>query len=160
MERLEGYGTAIASTIEFHRGDILILHSVSGRNPVIIDMAMAAQKKGVCIIALTNLTYSQSVSSRHSSGKRLFELADIVIDNHGEIGDAACNIAGTELKVGPTSTVIGAAILDDVIVEASRAISKKTASQVPVFYSANLEGGDIENKRLVKEYTDMIHYNF
>ncbi|MFT8356162.1 SIS domain-containing protein [Bifidobacterium aquikefiri] len=160
MERLEGYGTAIASTVAFRHGDILILHSVSGRNPIIIDMALAAKSKGVKIIALTNLAYSRSVSSRHSSGKRLFELADIVIDNHGDIGDAACDVPGTEQRVGPTSTVIGAAILDTIVVEASRMISQQAASKVPVFYSANLEGGDEKNKELVEEFQDMIHYEF
>ena len=90
MERLEGYGTALAEIQLFKEGDVLILHSVSGRNPVIIDLALAAKEKGVKIIALTNKTYSQSVTSRNSSGLRLFEVADLVIDNHGEIGDAGC----------------------------------------------------------------------
>ena len=65
MERLEGYGRALAATQPFTAGDVLILHSVSGRNPVIIDMALHAKEKGVKIIALTNLTYSKTVSIRH-----------------------------------------------------------------------------------------------
>ena len=100
MERLEGYGTALAEIQPFKEGDVLILHSVSGRNPVIIDLALAAKEKGVKIIALTNKTYSQSVTSRHSSGLRLFEVADLVIDNHGEIGDAGCQIKGWIKKWG------------------------------------------------------------
>ncbi|WPC18294.1 SIS domain-containing protein [Pediococcus inopinatus] len=160
MERLEGYGTALASTVNFKSDDILILHSVSGRNPVIIDLALAAKKLGVKIIGLTNITYSKSVTSRHSSGKRLFEVADIVIDNHGDIGDAACQLNGAPQKVGPTSTVIGAAILNTIIVEASQQLVERGKGDAPVFYSANLDGGDEKNKKLFAEYHDMIHYEF
>ena len=117
MERLEGYGTNLAKTVSFKDQDILILHSVSGRNPIIIDLALAAKAKGVKIISLTNVQYSRSVTSRHSSGKRLFEVSDIVIDNHGDIGDACCELKGIVQKAGPSSTVIGAAILNTIIVE-------------------------------------------
>lgn len=160
MERLEGYGTELASTVAFKPNDVLILHSVSGRNPVIIDLALAAKKKGVKIIGLTNVTYSRSVTSRHSSGKRLFEVADIVIDNHGDIGDAACQLKGAPQKVGPTSTVIGAAILNTIIVEASQQLVQQGIGAAPVFYSANLDGGDEKNQQLVNEYQTMIHYDF
>ncbi|HIY93075.1 SIS domain-containing protein [Companilactobacillus sp. HBUAS56275] len=160
MERLEGYGTALASTVNFKEGDVLILHSVSGRNPVIIDLGLAAKKKGVKIIALTNLTYSKSVTSRHSSGKRLFEIADIVIDNHGDIGDAACTIKGVDQKVGPTSTVIGASILNSIVVEVNQQLVESGIKNPPIFYSANLDGGDKLNRQLYDEYKNSIHYAF
>lgn len=160
MERLEGYGTALASTVDFKSGDILILHSVSGRNPVIIDLGIAAKAKGVKVIALTNLTYSKSVTSRHSSGKRLFEIADVVIDNHGDIGDAACSIEGVKQKVGPTSTVIGASILNSIVVEVNQRLVNHGIKTPPIFYSANLDGGDKLNKQLYDEYKDAIHYAF
>lgn len=160
MERLEGYGTQLGKTVDFKPKDILILHSVSGRNPVIIDLALYAKEHGVKIIGLTNLTYSKSVKSRHSSGKRLFEVSDVVIDNHGDIGDAAIQLKGSPQKVGPTSTVIGAAILDEIITEASQQIIDDTHKDAPVFYSANLDGGDVKNQALVNEYKDMIHYRF
>lgn len=160
MERLEGYGTQLGKTISFKPNDILILHSVSGRNPVIIDLALYAKKHGVKIIGLTNLEYSKSVTSRHSSGKRLFELSDIVLDNHGTIGDADVQLKGSPQKVGPTSTVIGAAILNEIITEASQKFIDKTHKYAPVFYSANLDGGDQKNKELVSEYKNMIHYKF
>lgn len=160
MERLDGYGTQIGKTINFKPNDILILHSVSGRNPVIIDLALYARKKGVKIIGLTNLKYSQSVTSRHPSGKRLFELSDVVLDNHGDIGDASCDIQNTQQKVGPTSTVIGATILNEIVVEASRRLVSEYHLDAPVFYSANLDGGDAKNQKLVNEYQDMIHYKF
>lgn len=160
MERLEGYGTALAKTVKFKENDVLILHSVSGRNPIILDMVFEAKKKGVNCIALTNVKYSKSVTSRHSSGKRLFEVADIVIDNHGDIGDGSCEISGIKQKVGPTSTVVGATILNSIIVEVCQKLVDNGIEYPPIFYSANLDGGDELNKSLYEQYKDSIHYDF
>ncbi|MGX7196772.1 SIS domain-containing protein [Enterococcus olivae] len=158
MERMDGYGHALAQTVNFKEDDVLILHSVSGRNSVTIDMALEAQRKGVKIIALTNVDYSKSVTSRHASKKRLFELADIVIDNHGDIGDGCCVIEGIEQKVGPSSTVIGATILNTIIVETTKKMIAKGINYPPIFYSANLDGGDQLNRELFEQYKDVIHY--
>jgi len=160
MERLEGYGTEIAKRVPFKVGDVLILHSVSGRNPVTIDIAIAAKAKGVKIIALTNVEYSAATSSRHSSGSRLYELADIVINNHGDIGDAAVKIDGVSQAVGATSTVIGATILNTIIVEVVQRLVDREIKKPPIFYSANLDGGDALNEQLISEYADTIHYQF
>lgn len=158
MERLDGYGVALASTVDFRSGDVLILHSVSGRNSVTIDLALEAKQKGVKIIALTNVSYSKSVTSRHNSGKRLFEVADIVIDNHGDIGDGSCEIKGIEQRVGPSSTVVGATILNTIIVEVTRRMVEKGIAYPPIFYSANLDGGDQLNQELFEKYKEAIHY--
>lgn len=153
MERLEGYGKAISDNVNFKPGDILFLHSVSGRNPVIIDLALEARKKGVKTIALTNMKYSKSVKSRHSSKKRLFEVADVVIDNHGDIGDACCSIGDSKnRKVGPSSTVIGATILNEIVVEVAQRMEQKGIKDIPIFYSANLDNGDDLNAKLVEIY--------
>ena len=125
METLEGYGKVVCKHIPFKKDDILILHSVSGRNNITIDLAIEAKKIGVKLIGITNLEYSKSVKSRHESGKNLYELVDIVIDNHGEIGDACCKIEGIEQKVGPSSTVVGATILNTIVVEVCKKLSKK-----------------------------------
>ena len=140
------------------RMEQLIVHSVSGRNAVAIDLVLAARAKGVQIIALTNLRYSQSVSSRHSSGKRLFELADIVLDNHGIIGDAVCELPGVAQKVGPTSTVVGAALLNTIVVEVCRRLVEGGMQHPPVFYSANLDGGAARNQALAEAYREAIRY--
>ena len=160
MERLEGYGTSLASTVDFKENDVLILHSVSGRNPIIIDIAIAAREKGVKLIGLTNVSYSKSVTSRHSSGKRLFEVVDIVIDNHGDIGDACCDIKGIEQNVVASSTVVGASILNTIIVETCQKLVDSGVKYPPIFYSANLDGGDQLNQDLYEQYKESIHYRF
>lgn len=160
MERLEGYGLLLAASVSFKEADVLILHSVSGRNPIIIDLAIAARLQGVKIISLTNVAYSKSVTSRHSSGKRLFEVSDVVIDNHGDIGDACCAVDGIEQKVGPSSTVIGATILNSIIVEVCKKLIANGVQYPPIFYSANLDGGDKLNAELFSKYKNVIHYNY
>lgn len=160
MERLPGYGAALAKKTPFQEGDVIILHSVSGRNPVTIEIAMEARKLSVTVISITNLTYTKTVSSRHPSGKNLYEISDIVIDNHGEVGDAICRIPGLEQKVGPSSTVVGAAILNSIVVETVTRLKENGMENPPIFYSANMDGGDELNNELYEQYKDVIHYRF
>ena len=159
-ERCVGYGTQIAnSKVSFQEGDVLIIHSVSGRNPVSIEIAMEAKKHHAKVIAITNLAYSKSVSSRHPSGKRLFELADLILDNHGDIGDACVSISGLEQKVSPTSTVAGAVMLNAIVAALARLVDLGMKTP-PIFYSANLDGGDAKNEELYQAYRSSIHYSF
>lgn len=161
MERCVGYGTALAqSKVEFKENDVLIIHSVSGRNPVTLEIAMEAKKKNVKIIAVTNVTYSKSVTSRHPCGKRLFELADVVLDNHGDVGDACVEIEGIDQKVSPTSTVIGAMMLNSIVAAVAQELVDRGMKKPPIFYSANLDGGDELNRKLYEEYQSVIHYDF
>lgn len=158
MERLEGYGTVLVKKSPIKKGDLVFIHSVSGRNPVGVEFAMEAKNRGAYVIAITNLEYSKSVTSRHSSGKRLFEVSDLVLDNHGDIGDAAVNIDGLDQKVGATSTVIGASIINTIISEATRILVENGIETPPIFYSANLDGGDEKNKFIEQEYKNQIFY--
>ena len=160
MERLVGYGTALMKGTPIKERDVLIVHSVSGRNPVSIEVAMEAKKQGAIVVALTNVTYSESVTSRHPSGQRLFEIADIVLDNHGDIGDACVSLEGMDQKVAATSTVIGATILNSIVAKATEELIKRGMEKPPIFYSANLDGGDELNRVMFQKYKDNIHYKF
>lgn len=159
MERLDGYGRVLAYKTDFKKDDILILHSVSGRNPVTIELCLEANKQGVTTIAITNLNYSKTVKSRDKTGKLLYEIADIVIDNHGDIGDASMEIS-KEIKVSPTSTVIGAAILNQIVYLVGVNLKNSKCSPLPFFYSANIDGGDLKNREVTSFYKDTIHYKF
>lgn len=160
MERCVGYGTALASKVIFRQQDVLLVHSVSGRNPVTIEIAMEAKKAGSKVIGITNLKYSQTVSSRHPSGKNMYEFCDIILDNHGDVGDACVSIPGLDQKVSPTSTVIGATMLNAIVAAVAQELVKQGMDKPPIFYSANLDGGDELNKQLYEKYKDSIHYKF
>ena len=157
LERTEGLGKIILKQNHVSEGDVLLLHSVSGRNTVPVEMAIEARAMGVHTICITNLEYSNAVTSRHPSGKRLFEVCDIVIDNCGVTGDAAVMLDGLPEKIGPTSTTVGAAILNAIVIEA---VEEMIADGIvpPVFMSANLDGGDEHNARIFEEYKDNIFY--
>ena len=161
MERCVGYGTNLAqSKVNFKKDDVLIVHSVSGRNPVAIEIAAEAKKMGAKVIAITNLSYSKSVTSRHPSKKKLYEFADIILDNHGDVGDACVKIDGLEQKVSPTSTVIGAMMLNSIVAAVAQKLVDSGMKKPPIFYSANLDGGDALNQKLYEEYKESIHYQF
>ena len=157
LERLPGLGKIIIDQNHVGEGDVLIIHSVSGRNTVPVEMALEAKSKGVHTVAITSLDYSKSVSSRDPSGLHLYEACDLVIDNCGEVGDAAVTIDGLPEKIGPTSTAVGATIINAVVIEA---VEKLIADGVvpPVFLSANLNGGDEHNAKIFAEYKDNIFY--
>lgn len=156
-ERKDGIGALIADQYGITEGDLLFIHSVSGRNAVSVDMALRAREKGTFVIAITSLEYSKASSSRAKNGLRLFECADLVIDNCGVFGDAVLGIEGFRGKVAPTSSVTGCAIINSIIAEACGIFIEKGVTP-PVFMSANIDGGDEFNKKLMEEYKDKIKY--
>lgn len=157
LERLDGLGKVLLEKNRVGSGDVLIIHSVSGRNNVPVEMADCARRLGATVIGITNVAYSSSVKSRHPSGKRLFEACDLVIDNKGVCGDAAVRLEGLPEPVGPTSTACGAALLNAIVIETEERLL--SAGVVPpVFMSANLDGGDLHNQQIFDTYKEQIHY--
>ena len=157
LERKSEYAHEILNSVPISKGDLLVIHSVSGRNGVPVEMAIEARKRGIYTVAITSVKYSSAQSSRHESGKRLFEVCDMVIDNVGEIGDAVLTIDGFAEKTAPTSTIMGAAIINSLCAE-SVAEFLKRGIDPPVFRSANLDGGDEYNARMFEKYKDRITY--
>jgi len=141
MERLEGYAEIILDHSGIRPGEVLMIVSNSGRNAVPVEMALTAKARGIIVVALTSLAHSKSVPSRHSSGERLFDVADIVIDNCGVVGDAVLPVNGLPTNVCPTSTVVGAAIINMIQAEVVERLGAMGIVP-PVFVSANVDGGD------------------
>jgi len=155
MERLEGYGEIIVNNYDLQPQDLMIVVSNSGRNPVPIDVALEAQKKGLKVIAITSLAYSQATTSRHSNGKRLFEIADLVIDNQTPYGDAVLEFG--EIKAVPASTISGALIINSIIAETLQRMEGK-GMELPVYLSGNIDGADEKNKELMEKYGERVHH--
>jgi len=105
LERVEGYGKVIMQNYDLDPRDVMWIFSHSGINCVVIDVALAAKEQGATVVATTSLEHSRTTTSRHSSGKRLFEVADIVIDSCVPFGDSMIDVPGLEQKVGPGSTL-------------------------------------------------------
>ena len=105
LERAEGYGTQIMKSYNFDARDSMWIFSHSGINNVNIDVALRAKEIGMKVIAAGSAAGFENVASRHSSGKRLFEIADVVIDTCVPSTDAAVQIDRHGDRVGPISTM-------------------------------------------------------
>ena len=157
LERIDGYALAAVKHIPIGAGDVVLVHSVSGRNAAPVEVALYAKQQGAKVIALTALNYSQSVSPRSSTGYRLYEVADLVIDNGAPRGDAIVRLEGFPQPVAPVSTVLGTALVNAIVAEAC-AILLERGITPPVFMSANLDGGDAHNAKLMERYRGRVQY--
>jgi uncharacterized phosphosugar-binding protein len=157
LERLPGLGTQVLGATPLEAGDVLIVHSVSGRNAAAIEMAQGARERGVYVIALTSLAYSRSVQPRQTGSPRLFETADLVLDNCAPLGDALVELPGLTQRVGPCSTVTGAAMLNAIVVRVTELLLESSGDP-PIFMSANLDGGDEHNRRWLEKYHGRLTY--
>lgn len=155
IERITEYANVIISQYKIEKGDIVMITSNSGRNGMPIEFALELKKRGITTIAFTNLKHSKNVTSRHGSGKRLFEVCDYVIDNCGEIGDASMVIDGVKGKMGSTSSVIGMYMVQTLSMMIAEEMVKREMV-VPVFLSANVDDGDTWNNAIMKEYYNII----
>jgi uncharacterized phosphosugar-binding protein len=116
-------------------------------------MALECRKAGVKTIALTSLAHSKATPSRHSSGKHLYELCDVVLDNHCPPGDALVDFG--EARAGAGSTLANAFLYHWVVTEAC-AIFKSKGKTLPIYRSANTPGGDEHNEKLEAPYRSRI----
>ena len=157
MERLPEYGRVIADNQPIGEGDVVIIHSVSGRNTVTVDFALRCREKGARVIALTSVAAGKAIPSRHPSGKLLMDVADVVLDNCGCVGDASIEIKGVPEKVAPTSTAVGAAMLNAIMGRAVELIVER-GEVPPIFMSANVPGGDEHNRDMLRRYKNQIFY--
>jgi uncharacterized phosphosugar-binding protein len=157
-ERLPGFARSLLEKEQVGASDVAILISNSGRNNVPVEMALELKARGVKVIAITSVEQSRSSVALHVSGKRLFELADVTIDNCVPPGDALLTIPGLVSRIGPSSTVAGAAIINAVMIEAV-AETLRRGCEVPVLPSANLDGVTEQWLReLLSHYRGRIRY--
>ena len=154
-ERKEGYAPILFKEYALTKNDVLIICSNSGRNSVPIELATYAREQGAKVIVITNLVHSKSVTSRHASGLKLYQLGDVVLDNFGEIGDAALTLDGMGSSVGPTSTAIGTSLLQAICVEATAQLLAQGITP-EVFASSNSDQGASHNEALLKAYMPLV----
>jgi uncharacterized phosphosugar-binding protein len=112
LEKVDGFGKVILQQVKLHPGDAFLIFSSTGINGVVIEVALYAKAMGLPVVAVTSLDHSNATSSRHPSGRKLAEVADIVIDNASMAGDAGVAIEGLAHRVGPTSSIGAIAVVN------------------------------------------------
>ncbi len=112
LEKLEGFGEVILRNFVFGPHDSFIVFSNGGVNGVVIDVALGAKARGMPVVAVVSLAHCLASPARHSSGKRLPDIADVTIDNCSPAGDAMVEVEGLEYPVGPGSTIGYAAVVN------------------------------------------------
>lgn len=152
-ERQSGYAESLLKREHIGPNDAALIISNSGRNAVPIEVALQMQRRKLNVIAITSLEQSRASVSRHNSGLRLFEIADVVIDNCTPAGDAVLEIPGLPHRLGPSSSVAGVAIVNCVMVETALRLQKRGLS-VPVLPSSNV--GDDADQALAEALSPWI----
>ncbi len=117
IERVEGLGDVILDNFTYGPSDAFMVFSASGRSAVPIEVAAGAQDRGLKVIAVTSIAESEARPATHSSGTRLLDHADVVIDVGTPPGDALVDVPGLDMPVGPGSTLAYAAIVNEIKVQ-------------------------------------------
>ena len=149
-EKMSGLAQPVFERYGITDKDVLLVVSTSGINCVPIEMAMCAKEQGIPVIAIVSEAY-RGDASRHPSGKKLHDVADIVLDNGVCHGDAAVQIGDTEMRVGPISTISSCLIAQSIVVQADENMHQMGA-QPPVYVSGNIPGGMEKNRDLIRRY--------
>lgn len=112
LEKYEGYAEEILQGFKFGPHDAFILISTSGIRPLIVEMALGAKKRGMPVIGVVSRPHCENSKPAHSSGKKLIDIADVVLNNHCPPGDCLLELEGLEWRTGPTSTVLGGMLMN------------------------------------------------
>jgi len=154
IENLPGYGEKLVARYDrqyqLRPGEVVIVISNSGKNASPIDVALYAQAKGLTVVALTCMAMSRAATSQHPSGRKLFEVADHVLDNGGVNGDAIVEVA-EGVSAGPTSTLIGCSVLNWLML-ASIDWLKAHGHPLPLLRSQNSPGAIEHNREVGAKY--------
>ncbi|NTW95536.1 MAG: SIS domain-containing protein [Erysipelotrichaceae bacterium] len=155
-ESIEGVGTSFMKKVDVRKEDIVFVISNSGRNPLPIEIALGAKSKGAKVVAVTALEASKHLKSKHSSGKNLYEIADLVLDNRIPEGDACLLVEGMNQKVCGMSTITTSVLLQACTYRAVEIFVEK-GKIPPIYMSQNVEGGREFNEKIEKDYIERLY---
>ena len=130
LENYEGYAEQILRSFHFGPNDAFIVISTSGIRPVVVEMAMGAQTRGLPVIAIVSKAHCEVAQAAHSSGKKLTDCADLIIDNLCPPGDCIVELEGLEWRTGPVSTITGAMIINMIRCATAEAMLKRGVKPV------------------------------
>lgn len=139
IERVEGLAEVILGNFTFQPTDVMVVFSASGIAAVPIEVAMGSRARGLPVVAVTAVEHSMAGSSRHPSGTRLLDHADVVIDIGIPVGDAAIELEGVDTPLGPVSTIANVAVVNEIKVQTAELLAARGALP-PVLTSESVVG--------------------
>lgn len=159
LERCVNYGRHIVRYYQLQPGDLLIIFHNIGINAATIDAALEAKEAGAKIIAVSSSHWQEEMPAdhfiRHPSGKNLFDLADLCIDDLNPVGDAVVDVEGFDTPIAPISNMVDFFIAHRLEIECVQECVRRGVTP-PVWRSANAPGGDEFNAAYLKKYSPRI----
>ncbi|MDX2967606.1 SIS domain-containing protein [Kribbella solani] len=155
LERDPAYSRKLYELSAAREGDLFIIASNSGVNGSIVELASVVKEKGHPLIAITSMQHTSGMESRHPSGKKLIDFADVVLDNHAPFGDSVLDLPDGGGKVCAVSSITAALIAQMLVAEVLRRMTE-AGETPPVYLSANIPGGDEHNHALEARYEGRI----
>jgi uncharacterized phosphosugar-binding protein len=151
LERTPGLAPILLDLYQVQAGEMLFVYSNSGVNQLPVEIAIQAQGRGLLVVAVCSRAYAW-IAPLSSIGKRLDEVADYVIDNLGVPGDGLVPLDGTDWRVGPSSTILGAAIWNALITETIFRL-QAAGEELPLYASFNMSGAADNNRRILQRWS-------
>lgn len=153
LEHVEGFAEVILRNFVFSREDSFMIFSNSGVNEVVVEVAMEARRRKLPVIAVVSVEHCEASAARHRSGKKLIDIADVIIDNCTPAGDALVRVDGLEDPVGPGSTIGGAAVVNAVKAQVAEKLTR--LGQPPLVLSSSyFLGSEASEKRFDQVYDE------
>ena len=156
-ERQSGIAGLILDRYELRAGEPLILFSNSGVNCVPVEVAIEARARGLPVVGITSRSYCQALAAERNLERTLLTECDVVIDNHGVVGDAVVPIPGSELRMAPTSSMAAALIYHMIVEQVVRDLAERGVS-IPIFVSMNVPGAKEHNEKMIGKYRSRIRH--
>ena len=153
LEKVPGFARVILQQFKIHPGDSFLIFSSTGINGTVIELALLVKAMGLPVVAVTSLQHTAATPSRHPSGRKLAEIADITIDNCSPPGDAATEIEGVPFKVGPVSSIGAIAVVNALKTRTAELLVERGV--VPtVLTSPHFVGSDVGAEQLERVYEE------
>jgi uncharacterized phosphosugar-binding protein len=153
LEKVPGFARIILEQIKIHPGDSFLIFSSTGINGVVIELALLVKRMGLPVVAVTSLAHGAATGSRHPSGRKLADIADVTIDNRSPAGDASVDIAGVPYKVGPTSSIGAIAVVNALKARTAELLAERGVIPV-VLTSPHFTGSDEGERQLERVYEE------
>jgi uncharacterized phosphosugar-binding protein len=153
LEKVPGFARVILQQFKIHAGDAFLIFSSTGINGTVVEMALLTRAMGLPVVAVTSLQHTHATPSRHPSGRKLADIADVTIDNCSPPGDAATEIEGVPFRIGPVSSIGAIAVVNALKTRTAELLVERGV--VPtVLTSPHFVGSEVGEAQLERVYEE------